>query len=363
MSKKRTKKLTVGVIFGGRSGEHEVSLVSAASVIKNIPRSKYTVVPIGITKEGLWIIDSPMNQLKSGRVTEKGTRLLPESVVKKCDVFFPVLHGPYGEDGTVQGMLEMAGAAYVGAGVLSSAICMDKVIQKQVCDEAGIPQVRYDWFYGKDWKRSPGLIIRKLEKNLRYPMFIKPANLGSSVAISRASNKKELVTAINLAFKYDRKIIVEQGMVNFYEIECAVIGNDKPKASWPGEIISSNDFYDYDAKYVDGLTDEVAKTTNLSVKVVKEIKSMAVKTYQVMNCKGLARVDFMVGKKTSQIKLTEINTMPGFTSISMYPKMWASTGLKYPKMLDKLIGLAVLEKVQKDRLQTSFKPKRAWYQE
>src|SRR3989344_4902081 len=249
MSRKTQKKLTVGVIFGGRSGEHEVSLVSAASVIKALDKKKYHVVQIGIAKDGAWVTQKPMAALKSGKPAEQGSRLMPERVLSRCDVVFPVLHGSYGEDGTVQGMLEMASVAYVGGGGLGSSAALDKVVQKQLCDQAGLPSVSYVWFLSKDWRRNKPAILQRISNKLRYPMFTKPANLGSSVGISKCHNRRELIKGITQAARFDRKVIVEQGIEGIHETEVAVLGNDQPRASVPGEIIPSNEFYDYDAKY------------------------------------------------------------------------------------------------------------------
>ncbi|MCH8326364.1 MAG: D-alanine--D-alanine ligase [Bacteroidetes bacterium] len=358
MSKK--KKLKIGVIFGGRSGEHEVSIVSAQSVIKTLDKKKYEVIPIGITKDGLGVAKNPVQALKSGKKI-KGTRLMPEDLLKRLDVIFPVLHGPYGEDGTIQGMLELANLPYVGAGVLGSALAMDKVIQKQLCNAAGLQSVPFDWFLAKDWKKNQNAILNRLGKTLKYPMFVKPANMGSSVGISKAENKKELIKGINDAIQYDRKILIEQGIENIYEIEIAVLGNDDPEASVLGEIIPSGEFYDYDAKYVDGKTKEIANTKALPKNVVKKIQHMAIEAFKAVNLSGMARIDFIVTKKGHKIYLNEINTIPGFTSISMFPKLWQASGLSYSQLIDKLIELAIERHKEKNQLSTEFKPKEDWY--
>lgn len=355
-------KIKVGIIFGGRSGEHEVSLVSAASVIKALDKKKYQVLQIGITKTGRFITQNPLAALKSGKVTKKGSRLLPESVLNKCEVIFPVLHGSYGEDGTVQGLFEMANVAYVGGGVLASSVSMDKVVQKQLCQEAGLPNVNYVWFLTKDWQKNKKDILGKIKNKLKYPIFTKPANLGSSVGIGKCHNLKELIKGIKKAAKYDRKVIVEQGIENIYEIEVSVLGNDQPKASVPGEIIPSNEFYDYDAKYVDGKSQAVIPA-KLPPKVIKEIQAVAVAAFKAVNLSGMARIDFLVKKGSYKVYLNEINTIPGFTSISMYPKLWEATGLPYPKLLDRLIELALERHQEKNRLATSYKPKQDWYLE
>ena len=379
----RKKKLKIGVIFGGRSGEHEVSVVSAQSVMKALDKKKYEVIPIGITKQGKWIAGpQAVKILKQGSkklpyksimtadpteqgltdVTEKGlSKATGVGATQQIDVIFPVLHGPYGEDGTIQGMLELANLPYVGAGVLGSALAMDKVIQKQLCNAAGLQSVPFDWFLAKDWKKNQNAILNRLGKTLKYPMFVKPVNMGSSVGISKAKNKKELIKGINDAIQYDRKILIEQGIENIHEIEIAVLGNDNPKASAPGEIIPSGEFYDYDAKYVDGKTKEIANTKALPKNVVKKIQHMAIEAFKVVNLSGMARIDFIVTKKRHKIYLNEVNTIPGFTSISMFPKLWQASGLTYTKLIDKLIDLAIERHKEKNQLSTEFKPKKDWY--
>jgi len=354
------KKIKVGVIFGGRSGEHEVSIVSAQSVMKALDRKKYQVIPIGITKDGYWLIENPVAALKLGKSKEKGTRLFPEEFLKRCDVVFPVLHGPYGEDGTIQGVFEMANIAYVGAGVLGSAIGMDKIIQKQLFKEAGLSIVEYDWFLTKEWSKNKQKIISRLEKNLKYPMFTKPVNLGSSVGIGKCHNQNELITGIIEAARYDRKIIVEQGIENIHEIEVSVLGNEKPAASKPGEIIASNEFYDYDAKYVDGKSQAIIPA-KLPQKTIKEIQAIAIKAFQTLDLAGMARVDFFVKRGNFKVYLNEVNTIPGFTSISMYPKLWQASGLSYEKLLEKLIDLAIKRHQEKNQFATSYQPKKDWY--
>ncbi|OGY51803.1 MAG: D-alanine--D-alanine ligase A [Candidatus Buchananbacteria bacterium RIFCSPLOWO2_01_FULL_56_15] len=360
MSRKTQKKLTVGVIFGGRSGEHEVSLVSAASVIKALDKKKYRVVQIGIAKDGAWVTQKPMAALKSGKPAKQGSRLMPERVLNRCDVVFPVLHGSYGEDGTVQGMLEMANVAYVGGGVLGSAAAMDKVVQKQLCDQAGLPSVNYVWFLSKDWRKNKPAILQRINYKLRYPMFTKPANLGSSVGIGKCHDRQELIAGINDAARYDRKVIVEQGIEPMHEIEVAVLGNDHPRASVPGEIVSSNEFYDYDAKYVDGKSQAVIPA-KLPQSVKREIQRIAVLAFKVLDLSGMARVDFLVKRGSYKVYLNEVNTIPGFTSISMYPKLWAASGVPYPQLLDRLITLALERYREKAALATSYRPKEDWY--
>jgi D-alanine-D-alanine ligase len=367
------KKITVGVLFGGRSAEHEVSLVSATSVMQALDRKKYTVVPIGITPEGKWVSTPDcLARLKAKKpfppAAERvimpdprfGGLIHPGTGAKKLlhlDVVLPVLHGSFGEDGTLQGLLELAGIPYVGAGVLGSAAGMDKVVTKQLCERAGIPVVPYVWFLDSQYRHT--MTIADAERRLSYPMFVKPANSGSSVGISKAHTRHELHSAIALAMQYDRKILIEKSIERAREIEISVIGNNDPMASCAGEIISSNEFYDYDAKYIDGKSTAVIPA-RLTPGMLKKIQQIAVNAFSVVNCSGMARVDFLLGRQNS-IFLNEINTIPGFTSISMFPKLWEASGLPYPKLLDVLIRLALDRHQRKTRLQTAFKPKTDWY--
>ncbi len=372
------RKIRIGVLFGGRSAEHEVSLVSAASIINALDKNKYDVIPIGITSEGQWL--SSANAL--ALLKEKsGVENLPEHLivpdprrkglvgmqnssspneVQPIDVLFPVLHGTYGEDGTIQGLLELADVAYVGAGVLGSAVGMDKVVQKQLLDNAGVRIAPYIFFLISEFESDGKRIIGSIEKQLRYPCFVKPANTGSSVGISKAHNRKELSAAIRLASQYDRKILVEKSIEKAREIECGVLGNDNPAASVPGEIISSNEFYDYDAKYVDGKS-TASIPAKFSKAVTKKIQQIAVDAFRILDCAGMARVDFLVQRNGEKIFLNEINTIPGFTSISMYPKLWEASGLKYSDLLDRLIELALERHAAKQKLRTTFNPKKEWY--
>jgi len=370
------RKLKVGVVFGGRSGEHEVSLVSATSVISALDRDKYDVVPIGITQEGRWVSSARALQLlksKDGLAQEPERFLAPEpnrqalisadgpgSSEVGVDVIFPVVHGRYGEDGTLQGLLELANVPYVGAGVLASAIGMDKILQKQLFEHAGLRGPKYVWFLSHMCKESPRKVIAAVEKKLKYPLFVKPANTGSSVGISKAHNRSELGTAIALACEYDLKVIIEQGVKNAREIECSVLGNEAPVVSVPGEIIPSNEFYDYDAKYVDGKSRSIIPA-ELPGKVVTEVQRVARAAYKTLDCAGMARVDFFVTRKTHRVYLNEINTIPGFTSISMYPKLWEASGISYAELLDRLITLAIERHREKNSLKTSYHPARDWY--
>ena len=360
------KKIKVGVIFGGRSGEHEVSLVSAESVIKALDRTKYNVIPIGITKRGEWVASEEL-KVKSEKLLElfkqgkiKNGSRLPPKILTKVDVVFPVLHGTFGEDGTIQGLFEMLNIPYVGASVLGSAVGMDKVIQKQLCEQAKLPIVKYIWFLKEKWTKSYTDILRHIEKTLKYPVFIKPANMGSSVGISKAKNRRELIDGINSAAKYDKKILVEEAVSNVREIECSVLGSDEPIASVPGEIISSGEFYDYDAKYVDGRSRSTIPA-KLPKKMIEAVRNFARQVFLTTNCLGMARVDFLLDNKRQKIYVNEINTIPGFTSISMYPKLWQASGLSYKNLLDTLVNLALENFKEKQKLKMVYEPKKKWY--
>ncbi len=392
------KKLRVGVLFGGRSGEHEVSLLSAASVIQAIDSGKYEVVPIGITKQGRWVTATHAELLLRGKdVAAAGAAHLragdpaataPAAVLAKgegvivppmpgtgdaqslvpfesqspatraaghavhVDVIFPVLHGTFGEDGTVQGLLELADIAYVGAGVTGSACGMDKDVMKRLFAAAGLPIVKHVTVLRADWERDASSVRRTLEKKLKYPVFIKPANLGSSVGISKVHSRAELAAAMDLAASFDRKIVVEEGVGGARgkarEIECSVLGNDRPEASIAGEIVPSKEFYDYDAKYLDEGS-ELVIPARLSRAQQKNVQQLAIGAFQAVDCAGLARVDFLMHPRSGKIYVNEINTMPGFTSISMYPKLWAATGVRYPQLIDRLIQLGLERHAEKKR--------------
>jgi D-alanine-D-alanine ligase len=367
-----SQKLRVGVIFGGRSGEHEVSLRSAESIINALDREKYEVVPIAITQQGQWLASSEATNLLPsvvmesaeqhvaifGDPTERGlARFTGEGKADerdKLDVIFPVLHGTYGEDGTIQGLLEMADVPYVGCGVLGSAAGMDKVVMKRLFREAGLPIVEFTHFLRTQWEADPLLVELRVAEDIGFPCFVKPANLGSSVGISKATDTKSLSEAIALAAKYDRKIVIERG-VDAREIEVSVLGNDQPQASLPGEIIpQSADFYDYKAKYVDANGARLMIPAELSDEQTAEIQRLAVLAFQAIDGAGLGRVDFFLERETEKLLLNEINTMPGFTSISMYPKLWEASGISYGELIDRLIGLAFERHQEKSRNVTSF---------
>jgi D-alanine-D-alanine ligase len=366
------KKIKVGVIFGGRSGEHEVSLVSAKGIINAMDKGKYEIVPIGITREGRWIASGdPMKALEAGTPEEsvpaallgdpsqKGLMRLEESEtamttarLSEIDVIFPVLHGPYGEDGTVQGLLELADIPYVGAGVLGSALGMDKALMKTVFQAHGLPVVEHLVIKRKEWERAPQGVMQHIEDTLDYPCFIKPVNLGSSVGISKVHQRSELAPALNLAARYDRKMLAEQG-VNAREIEVSVLGNDDPIASVPGEIIPCREFYDYIAKYIDDRS-ELIIPADLPPETAQQIRELAIEAYLTVDCSGMARVDFLLDKDSGQIYLGELNTIPGFTPISMYPKLWEASGIPYSELIDRLIELALERHADKSRSETSY---------
>ncbi len=369
-------RIRVGVIFGGRSVEHEVSLVSATSVIDALDKNKYEVIPIGIAPTGKWLSSADTLRLlkaKQSVESEPEKILIPDprrqslvafdnvtNEIKKLDVIIPLIHGTYGEDGSLQGLLELADIPYVGAGVLGSAVGMDKIIQKEILRQAKVPVTPSVWFLFGAFKLQQKKIVREIETKLKYPLFVKPANSGSSVGISKAHDRKELTAFIELASQFDRKILVEQAVKEAREIECAVIGNDEPQASALGEIIPSNEFYDYDAKYVDGKTAE-SIPAKLPKTVAKKIQQYALDAFRVLDCAGMARVDFLIVRRTNRIFLNEINTIPGFTSISMYPKLWQASGISYPELLDKLIQLALERYAEKKKLKTTYQPKNDWY--
>jgi D-alanine-D-alanine ligase len=393
MAAKSARKLRVGVLFGGRSGEHEVSLLSAASVLKAIDRKKYGVVPIGISKEGRWLLAQHAEQLLNGSAPAQGSVLragdpssTPSAAVLSkgeavivppvpaahaimpfeqpgnnvpavdVDVIFPVLHGTFGEDGTIQGLLELADIAYVGAGVLGSAAGMDKDVMKKLFASAKLPIVKHVTVMRNEWECSPRKVLKSIEAKLRYPLFVKPANLGSSVGISKAHDARELKSALDEAARYDRKLVVEQGVGGkknkAREIEVSVLGNDEPQVSIAGEIVPVKEFYDYEAKYIDAGS-ELLIPAKISRKQLKEIQSLAVNAFRAVDCAGLARVDFLMDPKTEKIYVNEINTMPGFTAISMYPKLWAASGLSYPELIDRLLQLALERHSDKKRNQYS----------
>jgi D-alanine-D-alanine ligase len=359
------KRLRVGVLFGGRSGEHEVSLASAASVIRGLDPEKYEAVPIGITKEGHWLVGAGAQKmlpevLRSGQrvvlpADPNASALVPldgRGAGQRVDVVFPVLHGTFGEDGTVQGLLELAGLPYVGAGVLGSAIGMDKDVQKKLCQRAKIPVVEWIAVPRADWERDPKRVLHNIEKKFRYPVFIKPATLGSSVGMTKVHKRAELGPALDLAAEFAMKIMVERA-IQGREIEISVLGNADPKASVPGEIVPHREFYDYAAKYLEGGT-QLLIPAKLSRAQVKRFQELAVRAFQVLELGGMARVDFFLEKRTGKIFLNEVNTIPGFTSISMYPKLWEASGIGFRELVDRLIELALEQHREKARTKYSI---------
>lgn len=386
------RDVRVGVLFGGRSSEHEVSLASAANVMDALKQAGYQVAPIGITQEGRWLTagdphaylttvkenghvalngaqnssangngahhangNSSANGTVNGR-SKDAWALLPRPAqqgasLPAVDVIFPVLHGPFGEDGTVQGLLEMANLPYVGCGVLSSAVAMDKEVARRLFAAAGLPQVQWKLVLRPQWRQNPEAIVAGIEAEFVYPLFVKPANMGSSVGVSKAHDRVELVTAIENAARFDRKVLVESAVPNAREIELSVLGNDDPVASVPGEIVPGAEFYDYAAKYLDDSSDLLIPA-DLAPQTVLELQRMAVLAFKVVEGSGLSRVDFLVDRETNAVYLNEINTLPGFTRISMYPKLWEATGVPYPELVDRLVKLALERHLDKQQNST-----------
>jgi D-alanine-D-alanine ligase len=369
-------RIRIGVLFGGRSGEHAVSLLSAASVMAAMDKNKYEIIPVGITEDGRWLAGGdPLQALQQKEVPgdcffaalvtnplSPGLVLFKENGSKEqgrevefipLDVVFPVLHGPYGEDGTVQGLLELMGAPYVGAGVLSSSVGMDKEFMKILFQHSGLPVADFIALKDYRWERERSSIIEMIEEKIGYPCFIKPANLGSSVGVSKASDQGELITGIETALRYDRKAIVET-FIDGREIECSVLGGDDPVSSIPGEIIPSGDFYDYRAKYIDDRSQLIIPAP-LEPEIREKIREYAILAFQAIECCGLGRVDFFYREREKEIFVSEINTMPGFTKISMYPKLWEHSGIPYSELIDKLVEIALERERQKSRLLTGYK--------
>jgi D-alanine-D-alanine ligase len=384
------KRLRVGVLYGGRSGEHEVSLASAAAVIANLDRTRYEPIPIRIEKDGRWAIaDRPPTAMSAGEVIEQ-TRLeaarpartgrevhlvahpsaetilsIDRSAASRSDegravvtglnldVIFPVLHGPYGEDGTIQGLLELGNVPYVGSGVLASAVGMDKALMKLVFAAKGLPVCPYRVVLRHDWNRHRDAIAGELQRALGLPMFVKPANLGSSVGISKVKVAADLPAAIDFAAEFDRKVVIEAAVPEAREIECAILGNDDPQASVTGEVIPSREFYDYEAKYIDDGS-KIIIPADLPAKTSEEIRRLAIDAFRAIDGAGMARVDFLVSRSSRKVFVNEVNTIPGFTTISMYSKLWNASGLTYPELLDRLIVLAHQRHTEKQSLRTSI---------
>jgi D-alanine-D-alanine ligase len=378
------RKIKVGVLFGGRSGEHQVSLASAQSVMANMDRTRYEVIPIGITQQGEWLVGGdPMAALTAGsvrngsagsgaaalladpsrpglwhiepaqldRVPEAGGALSAVRLAE-LDVMIPVLHGTYGEDGTVQGLLELACLPYVGCGVMASAAAMDKAIAKDILVAHDLPVLPYVVVKRKDWQRVPQAVVAEVECRLPYPVFVKPANMGSSVGVSKVHDRCELAPAMDLAARYDRKLLVEEG-IEAREIEVSVLGNDDPIASIPGEVVPGNEFYDYRAKYVDDTSDLLIPAP-LDPEMTQRVRDMALDAYLALDCAGMARADFLLDKESGDLWVNELNTIPGFTQISMYPKLWEATGISYGALIDRLIELAIERYEDKSQSETSY---------
>jgi D-alanine-D-alanine ligase len=380
------KKLRIGVIYGGRSGEHEVSLASAAAVFKNLDSSRYEAVPILVTKEGRWTVPSEPPALEAAADAIAASRTKAIAATSReahliahpggdtlmtidrssgsdvstvavsglaLDVVFPVLHGPYGEDGTVQGLLELANVPYVGCGVLGSAVGMDKAVMKLLFAARDLPICDYEVVLTRDWRRDERAVLTRVTSRLGFPLFVKPANLGSSVGISKAKHAIELRAAINVAAEFDRKIVIEAAVPAAREIECAVLGNDDPEASLPGEIIPSREFYDYEAKYLDEGSRSIIPA-QLSEAQAANVRRLSIAAFQAIDGAGMARVDFLLARDSGVLYLNELNTIPGFTTISMYAKLWEASGLGYSALLDRLIDLAIERHRDKQQLRTSM---------
>ncbi len=385
------RNLRVGVIYGGRSGEHEVSVASAASIIKHLDRTRYEPVSIRIEKDGRWTLaDRAPTLVKAAEVIEQARlqaarplrpgreahlvahpgdetvltieRRPPSDVTEGAtavvtglglDVIFPVLHGPYGEDGTVQGLLELANVPYVGAGVLGSAVSMDKAVMKQLFAAHGLPIVKHLVMLRRDWERNGADLAARVARELGFPAFVKPANLGSSVGISKAKAEQDLPGAIGLAAEFDRKIVIEAAVPNTREIECAVLGNDDPEASIAGEIVPAREFYDYEAKYLDEGSKPLIPAPIDEVRMA-EVRRLSIEAFRAVDGAGMARVDFLMNGQTGELFLNEVNTIPGFATISMYPKMWEASGLSYPDLVTRLITLAIERHAEKQQLRTSI---------
>ena len=386
------KRLRIGVVYGGRSSEHEVSLASAASIFAHLDRERYDPVPIRIERDGRWsLVDRPPVIASAAEAIEaaRGDRARPLRAAREVhlvaspgeetmltldrnldgdgrdtadraiisalslDVIFPIVHGPYGEDGTLQGLLELANVPYVGAGVLTAAVGMDKAVMKVLFAAAGLPIVRHEVVYRRAWRADPAAVATRLGKQLAFPMFVKPANLGSSVGISRVAAPDALGPAIDVAAQFDRKVVVEEAVAPCREIECAVLGNDEPEASLPGEIIPAGDFYDYEAKYLDDRSQTVVPAS-LPATRRTEIQRLAIAAFRAIDGTGMARVDFLLDTEDDRVFVNEINTHPGFTTISMFAKMWDASGVSYPELLDRLISLAIERHQEKQQTRTSL---------
>ena len=342
----------IGVIFGGRSGEHEVSLLSATSVIEAIDRNKYQVVMIGITREGQWkLYQGEISEIASGAWEKTAEPITVSQLKGLADFIFPVLHGPYGEDGTIQGLFEMLDLPYAGCGVLASALCMDKVSAKKIFEEAGLPTSRYKLVYSEDLAEHMEEIVAEIEGELSYVMYVKPSNMGSSVGISKVRNAEELKAALLLAAKYDRRIIIEEG-INCREVETGVIGNHRPEVAAVGEICAKLDFYDYTAKYTDDAGTEISIPAPLPKLTYEKIRTLAKEAYRACDCSGFSRIDFFVDKNTGEVYINEINTIPGFTKYSMFPMMWKEMGVGFTELIERIVEFGYERYYAKNHRQT-----------
>ena len=364
------KKLNVAVIFGGRSGEHDVSLMSARNVLSALDPAKYDVTQIGITLTGQWLTgEDVIGKFETGRTKDldmalvspdpsmRGVYILRNSNYEKLtdiDVYYPVLHGTFGEDGTIQGLFELADAAYVGAGVVGSAVGMDKGVFKDVMHTNNIPSVESIIVLRLEIEKDITMVIEKAERISAYPLFTKPANLGSSVGITKCRTRSDLQEGLLEAALYDRRVIIERGVANAREIEVSVMGNDDPRASVPGEVLPSREFYSYESKYVDG-TSGLVIPAPLPQETTARIQDLAVRAYKVIDAAGMARVDFFIDKDSGEVYLNELNTLPGFTKISMYPKLWEASGMSYSELVDRLIELAIQRKADRARISHSYR--------
>ncbi len=352
-----SSKLRVGIVFGGRSVEHEVSIVSARSVIEAIDKEKFDVVPIGVTKDGRWLSEQDSKSLLDNQRVESAAAdlsIMGNTLLSALHIVFPLIHGAYGEDGRLQGMLELASIPYVGSGPLASALGMDKDMMKRLFGLRGLPVVRYRSFFWHEWNRERESTLRSIMEELSFPLFVKPANTGSSVGITKVKEKMKLGDAIEDAFKYDNKVIVEQG-IDAREIECSVLGNEEPLASVPGEIVPCNEFYDYRAKYIDERS-ELIIPAQLPPETSQAVRDIAIRAFTAIECSGMARVDFLLERGTDQMFVNELNTIPGFTPISMYPKLWEASGISYKELITRLIELGMERHRLAGRLVCSYTP-------
>ena len=367
------RKIKVGIIFGGQSAEHDVSLNSAQNVMRALDKSKYDVVAIGITRDGQWLLHGdPLALLTGGQASlprllgagyhavddlTTGREVIPGShaaSLPDVDVIFPVLHGPFGEDGTVQGLLELAGIPYVGAGVMSSAVGMDKAAMKDLFRSHNLPTPRYTVIKRSVWEAHPDRVEQRIAAEIGYPCFVKPANMGSSVGVSKAHSAGELTHALLEAARYDRKLLVEQAVPEAREIECSVLGNDDPIASVPGEIVPGHEFYDYEAKYLDD-SSQLLIPAPIDPATAQQVRDLALRAFLALDCAGMARADFLLSRSTGELYLNELNTIPGFTRISMYPKLWEASGLSYSALIDRLVELALERYADKRRVRADYR--------